>query len=145
MEIKGKIMQVLPVRTGTSQRGTTWKVQECVLETFDQFPRKVFFTLFGERADLYKEQLQVGKDIELSFDLESRSYVGRDGVERWMTDVRGWKVVEIDPSAIQAPAPTQFAPAPQPGVAYAQPAPVVGQFPEAAPAAMPNATEDLPF
>ena len=153
MEIKGKVMQVLPMRTGTSQRGTMWKVQEYVLETYDQFPRKVKFDFFGERVDQYP--LQPGDDVLVSFDLESRSFVGRDGVERWSTDVRAWKAEKLDPATIQAPAygapqpqfaqPQQYAPAPQPGVPYAQPAPAVGQFPESVPTGVPNATEDLPF
>lgn len=150
MEIKGKVMQVLPLRTGTSQRGTMWKVQEYVIETYDQFPRKVLFNLFGDRVDQYP--LQVGEDVLVSFDLESRSFMGRDGVERWSTDVRAYRVEKLDPASIQAPAygapvAPQYAAAPAPGVPYGQPAPVVGQFPEPAPVqtAVPNATEDLPF
>jgi len=149
MEIKGKVMQVLPQQSGTSQRGNAWRKQEYVMETYDRFPRKIFFGFFGDAIDQYP--LQVGDDINLSFDLESRSYVGRDGVERWSTDVRAWKADKIDPSQIQMQvpaygAPAYAAPAAQPAQ-YAQPAPVVGQF-DAAPApsaASPNPSEDLPF
>lgn len=144
MEIKGKVMQVLPLKTGTSQRsGNTWRVQEYILETYDRFPRKVCFNFFGDTIDQYP--LQVGDDINLSFDIESRSYVGRDNVERWSTDVRGWKAEKIDPMQVQAPAPQYGAPAPAPGM---QPAPAVSQFdaaPAPAPAAQPNPAEDLPF
>lgn len=147
-------MQVLPQQSGTSQRtGNAWRKQEYIMETYDRFPRKIFFGFFGDAIDQYP--LQVGDDINLSFDLESRSYVGRDGVERWSTDVRAWKAEKIDPAQIQAPAygtpaPGFGAPAPAPQYA-AQPAPAVGQF-TAAPAAAapaqdmaPNPTEDLPF
>ncbi len=154
MEIKGKVMQVMPLQSGTSQRtGNAWRKQEYVMETYDRFPRKIFFGFFGDAIDQYP--LAVGDDINLSFDLESRSYVGRDGVERWSTDVRAWKAEKIDPSQIQAPAygggygasPAQGAPVGQP---FQQPAPAVPQFQAAAPeasasAAVPNATEDLPF
>ncbi|MBR0038015.1 MAG: DUF3127 domain-containing protein [Bacteroidales bacterium] len=144
MELKGKITQVLPLQQGIGQRtGNAWKKQEYVLETYDRFPRKVLFNFFNEAVDTYP--LQVGDDINLSFDLESRSYVGRDGVERWSTDVRGWKAEKIDPATIAAPAygapvgqPVQPAP-------IGQPAPVVGQFPQAPAPAAPNPTEDLPF
>ncbi len=149
-------MQVLPMQQGISQRGTQWKKQEYVLQTYDQFPRTVKFDFFGERADLYP--LQVGDDIILSFDIESRSFMGRDGVERWSTDVRGFKAEKFDASTIMAPAygapvqpqfaqpAQQFAqPAPQPAAQFAQPAPAVGQFPEAPAGAAPNPSEDLPF
>ena len=152
MEIKGKVMQVLPQQSGVSQRGNSWRKQEYVMETYDRFPRKIFFGFFGDAIDQYP--LQAGDDINLSFDLESRSFIGRDGVERWSTDVRAWKAEKIDPSQIQAPAYG----APAPGYAPQQPTPQVGQFqnpaPAAAPAAAPvpeqpaaqgDATEDLPF
>lgn len=145
MEIKGKVIQMLPLRQGTSQRtGNPWKLQEYVLETYDNFPRKVLFSLFGDNVDKYP--VQVGEDVNVSVDIESRAYTGRDGVERWSTDVRAWKVEKVDPTSVQAPAygaPAYGAPVDP----SAQPAPAVGQFPPqsaAAPAA-PNPTEDLPF
>ena len=141
-------MQVLPMQSGTSQRtGNAWRKQEYVMETYDRFPRKLFFGFFGDAIDQYP--LQVGDDINLSFDLESRSYVGRDGVERWSTDVRAWKADKIDPSQIQSQmqVPAYGNPVPQQAP---QPAPAVGQFnaapaAPAAPAATPNPSEDLPF
>lgn len=144
MEIKGKVMQVMPLQSGTSQRtGNAWRKQDYVMETYDRFPRKVYFGFFGDAIDQYP--LQVGDDINLSFDLESRPFVGRDGVERWSTDVRAWKAEKIDPSQLQMQVPAYGAPVPQ--QPFAQPAPAVGQF-DAAPApaaAAPNPTEDLPF
>ena len=48
MELQGKIIAALDVKTGTSARGE-WKVQEFVLETIDgQFSRKMVFSVFGE-------------------------------------------------------------------------------------------------
>ncbi len=150
MEIKGKVIQMLPLRQGTSQRtGNPWKLQEYILETYDTYPKKVMFSLFGDNVD--KFPIQVGEDVNVSFDLDSRSYVGRDGVERWSTDVRAWKVEKVDPASVQAPAygaPAYGAPAyGAPADPTAQPAPAVGQFPSQpgdVPAA-PNPTEDLPF
>lgn len=144
MEIRGRIMQILPQASGVSRTGNNWRKQEYVLETYDQYPRKVLFNFFNDAIDKYP--LQVGQDIVLSFDLESRSYVGRDGVERWSTDVRGWKaeqaqqVAEAQPQYV--PQPTQFA-APQ----FQQPQPAVQQFPQqesVAPTAA-GGSDDLPF
>ena len=84
MEIKGKIIVALPEMSGTSQAGRAWKKREYVLETQDTIPRKVHFDFFGDRADQYP--LNVGDDITLSFDIESREYNGR-----WFTIIRGWK------------------------------------------------------
>ncbi len=148
MEIRGRIVQVLPLAQGVSRSGNNWRKQEYVLETFDQYPRKVLFNFFNNAIDQYP--LQVGEDIILSFDLESRSYVGRDGVERWSTDVRGWKAEKAD---AQMAAPGGFAPQPmaqgfgaapqQAAPAFVAPQPAVAQFPVEPQAAA--GTDDLPF
>lgn len=44
--MQGKIIAVLPPREGTSARGL-WKSQEYVIETHDQYPKKMVFTVFG--------------------------------------------------------------------------------------------------
>lgn len=43
MEIKGKIIHVLPLQEGVSRAGNQWKKREYVLETQEQYPRKVCF------------------------------------------------------------------------------------------------------
>ncbi len=126
MEIKGKIIQVLPPQGGVSKAGKDWKKQEYVLETQENFPKKVCFNLFGDRIDQYP--MSVGEEVTVSFDLESREYNGR-----WYTDVRAFKVEKGG-----APVP----PAPAPG------APFGNDFPPAAPADLTPAagpTDDLPF
>ena len=70
MEISGKIILALPEMSGTSKAGNAWKKREYVLETQEQFPKKIHFDFFGERADQYP--LSVGDTIRLSFDIESR-------------------------------------------------------------------------
>ena len=48
MEITGKIIAVLEPRKGTSSRtGNEWICGQYVLETMDQYPRKLFFEVFG--------------------------------------------------------------------------------------------------
>lgn len=108
MEIKGKIIVALPEVSGESKTsGNPWKKREYVLETHDTYPRKVHFDLFGERADKYP--LNVGDEITLSFDIESREYNNR-----WYTSIRGWKVDKETPGTQAGPAmPTAFDAPPQ--------------------------------
>ena len=80
MEIEGKIIQELPMQSGTSKAGNPWKKREWVLETFGSYPRKVKFHVFGDRSDTIG--IEVGNSYTLSFDLESREFNGR-----WYTDV----------------------------------------------------------
>ena len=80
MEIQGRIIQVLPLASGVSRTGNNWKKQEYVLETKDQYPRKVLFHFFNNNVDQYP--LQVGDDIILStgytqYEISLASYQGR--------------------------------------------------------------------
>jgi hypothetical protein len=86
MEITGKIIAVLPMQGGTSKAGNEWKKQEYVLETHDQYPKKVCFQIFG--ADkIETAAIQVGEELTVSFDIDSREYQGR-----WYTNINAWKV-----------------------------------------------------
>ena len=133
MELIGKIIQVLPLQEGVSKAGNAWKKQEYILETLGtQYPRKVCFNLFGDNVD--KFPMQVGQDVTVSIDLESREFNGR-----WYTDVRAWNVLNG----------VQLAGAPAPGFATAptQPTPATppAQPAQASPVAAPTAADDLHF
>jgi hypothetical protein len=144
MELIGKIIQILPLQEGVSKAGNPWKKQEYILETLGtQYPRKVCFNLFGDNVD--KFPMQVGQDVTVSIDIESREFNGR-----WYTDVRAWNVLNgVQLAGAPAPgfaaAPTQPA-APAPGFASApaQPAPQAAPA-QPSPAAISTPADDLPF
>lgn len=131
MEVTGKIIQKLELQSGTSKAGNAWSKQEYVLETIENFPKKIHFDFFGERANQYP--LEVGDTITLSFDIESREWNGR-----WFTSIRGWKAEKTDAQAA-APAMQQAAPASAP-VPNAVPAPPMPDF-----SASEGENDDLPF
>ncbi len=99
MEITGKLIQKLPVKSGVSSSGNNWSKAEFVIETMDQYPKKVCANLWGDRARAL-DQFQEGSIITVSFDLESREFNGN-----WYTDVKAWKVEPATPAAVSgAPA-----------------------------------------
>lgn len=97
MEIVGKITQVLPLQQGVSKTsGKDWQVQGYVMETQEQYPKKVHFEIFGD--DRIKSNLcEIDEIVTVSFDIESREFNGR-----WYTSIRAWKVVKGD-ATIQTP------------------------------------------
>ncbi|MEI8274164.1 MAG: DUF3127 domain-containing protein [Paludibacter sp.] len=101
MEISGKIIAVLPIATGQGKNGT-WRSQDYVLETADQYPKKVCFNFFGDKIEQFP--LAIDDSVTVSFDLDSREYNGR-----WFTSVRAWKVEKGAISAASAPASTPLA------------------------------------
>lgn len=141
IKIYGTIQTVLPLQSGTSKAGNEWKKQEYVLETAEQYPRKVKFDLFGDKVDQYP--LQAGEAVTISVNIESREFNGR-----WYTDVRAWKVENGDTrSEGVASVPTSGYVNPVvAGTADAVSSsvdPAIPQFPGIT--ATPNPTDDLPF
>jgi len=141
MEISGKIIQVLPLQTGVAKNsGNPWQVQAYVLETQEQFPKKVCFEVFGEQR-IKDNMCQLDDIVTVSFDIESREFNGR-----WYTSVRAWRVQQgiVEPSAEgQAP---QAAAAPQAQeAAPAQPAPQAAEAPQPFDPTTDENTTDLPF
>ena len=84
MEISGKIIELLPLKSGQSSNGE-WRKQEYILETEAQYPKKVCFMAWGDKIDQFN--IKQGEPLTVSIDLESREYNGR-----WYTDVKAWKV-----------------------------------------------------
>jgi hypothetical protein len=84
MEITGKLVEILPEQSGTSQRGE-WKKQEFIIETLDQYPKKVCIVNWGDKVDL--SSLNNGEEITVHVNVESREFKGR-----WYTDIKAWKI-----------------------------------------------------
>ena len=68
MELAGKVIAVLEPRGGVSKTGNEWKVQEYVIETHDQYPKKMCFDVFG--ADKIAQfNIQAGEELNVLFDV----------------------------------------------------------------------------
>lgn len=97
-QLTGKIVHVLPVRKGTSKStGKEFYVAEYVVETDEDYPTKVDFTVFGEdRVKGY--DLHEGDYVQITFYVTSREYN-----QRWYTDVRVRNIVKMDPNQMYTP------------------------------------------
>ena len=94
MEIQGKIIVVLPERSGVSQRGNQWRSISYVLETQEQYPKKLAFDVTNDKID--QLNIQLGEILTVQFDINAREYNGR-----WFNSVNAWNVIR---QAQQAPA-----------------------------------------
>lgn len=137
MEIQGKVIAVLEARSGVSARGE-WKSQDYVIETHDAYPRKMVFGVFG--ADrISRFNIQLGQEVNVSFDIDAHEYNGR-----WFNNIRAFDVRQVDPASVG------MQPGVVPGAAFgpapAQPAaPVQPAAQPAAPAVEQSSEDDLPF
>ena len=86
MEIQGKVIAVLPERSGISQRGE-WRSQTYVIETQEQYPKKMAFDVFGGDR-IVNFGIHLGEVIDVSFDIDAHEYQGR-----YFNQIRAWNVV----------------------------------------------------
>lgn len=90
MEIQGKIIEVQPVVSGTSERtGREWSRQTAVLETQEQYPRQIAFDV-NSRERIEHFSLHVGDEVRVDIDLSSRKYN-----DRWFTSVSAWGCTKL--------------------------------------------------
>lgn len=105
MDLTGKIVQVLPEKSGTSARGT-WRKQEYIIEIPGDYPKQVCFMVWGDRIDQFR--IEEGQELNVAIDLESREFNGR-----WYTDVKAWRVSPVTQE--DGPPPMDEAPSPDLG------------------------------
>ena len=99
LSIKGKVQQILQTQSGTSKAGKEWSKQEFVIETDDQYPKSVCFTLFGDKVSLLNG-ISAGEEVEVSFNVESREYNGR-----WFHNINAWKIDKAAADNMPVPPP----------------------------------------
>ena len=105
MELSGKVIAVLPQRSGQSKSsGNNWMSQDYVIETHEQYPRRMCFNVYGE--DKIKQfNIQLGEEITVSFDINAREWQGR-----WFNDLRAWKIERTTAEQQAVPAVSEAAP-----------------------------------
>jgi hypothetical protein len=84
MQLTAKLIQLLPLQTGTGKNGQ-WKKQDIIVETDATYPKKICVSIWGDKIDA--SQLQPGNQLKIDFDVESREFNGR-----WYTDIKAWKI-----------------------------------------------------
>lgn len=130
MKAYGKIIAAEEKRSGVSPRtGNPWSSQIFVLETIEQYPKKIPFEVSG--MNLEKFNLQIGETLTIDFDVDGSEYNGR-----WYPKIRCFNV-----SRGEAQQAAAAAPAPQP---QADPAPQAPADP-LAPDTAPSDSDNLPF
>jgi hypothetical protein len=85
LEITGKLIAKLQQQSGQGKNGT-WIKQDFVLETQEQFPKKVCISLWGEKAKEL-DTFAIGETMKAGINVESREFNGK-----WYTDVKAWRI-----------------------------------------------------
>jgi len=97
LEIVGRLIKKLPVQSGASTRGE-WKKQEFVVETQENYPKKVCMNVWGEESVSDLARYSEGDLLKVSVNIESREYN-----QRWYTDIRAWRIEKSGSESTTAP------------------------------------------
>jgi hypothetical protein len=115
-EIIGRIFKFAGETTGQGANGP-WVKSTVILETTtDRYPKKVALLFWTDKANEVKTY-QVGDEVRVAFDVESREYN-----DRWYTDLRAWKIERLGATATPGASYAQPQAQPAAASAYAQPA-----------------------
>lgn len=85
-ELTGTLNQVLPSLSGQTSQGKNWKKQEFIIETIEEYPRKICITAWNNDCRLL-DTLSPGDVLVVKINIESREYENR-----WYTEVKAWKI-----------------------------------------------------
>lgn len=85
LEVSGKLIKIMSPQTGSGKNGN-WVKQEFIIETSEQYPKKICISAWGDKVDELG-RLEIGEDVRVAVNIESREYN-----DRWYTDVRAWKI-----------------------------------------------------
>jgi len=86
--LQGTITSISEVQQGESKAGKAWKKSGFAVETKGEYPKTVYFTVFGEeKVDNLLKFNKVGQLVDVSFNAESREYNGK-----FYTDLQAWKI-----------------------------------------------------
>lgn len=106
MEFTGRIMKVLPTRSGVSKAGKEWKTQQFIFEYFenpsDRYSDKVVIETFDTNI---MEQLEENATVRIGFGHRYEEYNGN-----YYNRLTMYKFERLDHTTAMKPAPAADAP-----------------------------------
>ena len=106
MEFTGRIMKVLPPRSGVSKAGKEWKTQQFIFEYFenpsDRYSDKVVIETFDTNI---MEQLEENATVRIGFGHRYEEYNGK-----YYNRLTMYKFERLDHTTAMKPEPTAEAP-----------------------------------
>lgn len=87
--LEGRLVQILSAQEGQSTRGA-WKKQDFIIETSEQYPKKVCICCWNEKTDELSK-FQLNDNLRVSVNIESREYNSK-----WYTDIKAWRIEKLN-------------------------------------------------
>lgn len=102
MEIRGKVHEVGAVQQVTE----SFKKRDLIVAYAEnpQFVEYIRFEATQDRVNIF-DNLSVGEEIEISFNLRGRPWTNKEGVTTYFNSLVAWRVTKLANTAASAPAP----------------------------------------
>ena len=93
MEIKNaKLTKICDAKEGVNKSGNPWRKVTAVFETSDHYPKTIAVTCFNSLCEEITNYTP-GAQLNVTLDVESRSWTSPEGVERWFTEATARMIV----------------------------------------------------
>lgn len=102
MEIRGKVHEIGAVQNVTD----TFKKRDLIVAYAEnpQFVEYIRFEATQDRVNIF-DNLSIGEEIEVSFNLRGRPWTNKDGVTTYFNSLVAWRVTKLANITTSAPAP----------------------------------------
>ncbi|MEC3879475.1 DUF3127 domain-containing protein [Parapedobacter sp. 10938] len=103
MEIRGKVHEIGDVQQVTD----TFKKRDLIVQYAEnpQFVEYIRFEATQDRTSLF-DSLNVGDEVEVSFNLRGRPWTNKDGVTSYFNSLVAWRVAKVTAEPVQAGQPS---------------------------------------
>ena len=85
LSVTGKIIHVLPEKSGTTSSQKDYTIQYFVIVTDDKYPKNVCFQAYNKGLDLKHDD-----KVKVFFNPESKEYNGK-----WFSNLSVWKIEKV--------------------------------------------------
>ena len=79
MQLSAKLLQILPVQSGTGKNGP-WQKHTLIVEALDQYHNQICLTIWGDQIDISK--IKIGDQLTFNYFIQSKEYNGK-----WYTNI----------------------------------------------------------
>ena len=94
MNVIGKLIKKLDIKSGIGKTGKEWKKQSILVEQAGDFNKEVVISFFGDKIKSIRD-IDEGAEVSVSINLSSREFNGKyyHNIDGWFCAVKGQETV----------------------------------------------------
>ena len=89
MNVIGKLIKKLDIKSGIGKTGKEWKKQSILVEQNTEYNKEIVISFFGDKIKSLRD-IQEGSEINVSINLSSREFKGK-----YYHNIDGWFISKV--------------------------------------------------